>query len=194
MLGHSFINAQLNADQLAANGYFVVMPDLFYGDPVQLNAPEDFDLMQWLKGHQPPTIDPIVDAALVEMREKLGCKRIGGVGYCLGAKYVVRHLRPDQGKIQVGYSAHPTMVESHEWQEIQGPFAISAAETDTIFPAEKRHEAEEILKKTGQPYQINLYSGVEHGFAIRAALHSKATKYAKENAFLQALQWFEEHL
>jgi len=194
VFGHAFINAQLIADQLAANGYFVVMPDLFHGDPVPEEKPDDFDLMQWLKGHQPPTVDPIIDAALVEMRTKLGCKRIGGVGYCFGAKYVIRHLRPEQGKIQVGYCAHPSFVESQELQEIQGPLAISAAETDSIFPAEKRHESEEILKKTGLPYQINLYSGVEHGFAVRADLNNEVVKYAKESAFLQAVQWFEEHL
>ena len=71
--------------------------------------------MAWLKGppgHLPPTVDPVIEATLVEMRTKLGCKRIGAVGYCLGAKYVIRHLRPDQGKIEVGYCAHPTLVES----------------------------------------------------------------------------------
>jgi dienelactone hydrolase len=197
VIGHVFINVQLIADQFAANGYFVVMPDLFHGDAVPLNKPDNFDLMAWIKGppgHLPPRVDPVIDAALVEMRTKLGCKRIGGVGYCFGVKYIVRHLRPDQGKIEVGYVAHPSFVETEELQEIKGPLAISAAETDTIFPAEKRHESEEILKKTGQPSQINLYSGVEHGFAVRGDTNNKVTKFAKESAFLQAVQWFEEHL
>lgn len=197
MIGHRFINAQLIADQFAANGYFVVMPDLFQGDPVPLNKPDGFDFKQWLQGppgHGPRAIDPIVNAALVEMRTKLGCKRIGGVGYCLGAKYVIRFLRPNQGKIDVGYCAHPSLVEPQELQEIQGPLSISAAETDEIFPAEKRHQSEEILKKTGKPYQINLYSGVEHGFGVRGDVNKKVVKYAKESAFLQAVQWFEEHL
>lgn len=61
-------------------------------------------------GKLPIDVDPIADAVLVEMRTKLGCKRIGGVGYCFGAKYVVRHLRPDHGKLDVGYGAVSRML------------------------------------------------------------------------------------
>ncbi|KEF54380.1 esterase/lipase [Exophiala aquamarina CBS 119918] len=202
VIGHRFINAQLIADQFAANGYFVLSPDLFDKDPIPLNRGDDFDIMQWLQGayhpkkvaHLPPTVDPIIDACLVELRTKYNAKKIGAVGYCFGGKYVVRHLRPEAGKIDVGYTAHPSFVDADELKEIKGPLAISAAETDSIFPTEKRHESEVILKETGQPYQINLYSGVEHGFAVRADLNNPVTKYAKESAFIQALQWFEEHL
>lgn len=94
----------------------------------------------------------------------------------------------------MGYSAHPSFVEEDELKAIEGPFAISAAETDAIFPTEKRHRSEEILKETGKPYQINLYSGVEHGFAVRGDPNNRVAVYAKESAFLQAAQWFEEHL
>lgn len=89
--------------------------------------------------------------------------------------------------------AHPSHVEADELRAINGPLAIAAAETDFIFPTEKRHESEEILKNSGLPYQINLYSGVKHGFAVRGDLSDQVTKYAKENAFLQAVQWFKEH-
>lgn len=116
------------------------------------------------------------------------------MGYCFGAKYVIRHLLPDSGKIDVGYCAHPSFVEDDELSAIKGPLSIAAAETDQIFPAEKRHKSEEILKETKQPYQINLYSGVSHGFAVRGDLSNQVEKYAKETAFVQALQWFEAHL
>lgn len=106
----------------------------------------------------------------------------------------MRHLRPEAGKIDVGYTAHPSFVDADELRDIKGPLAISAAETDDIFPTEKRHESETILKEVGQPYQINLYSGVVHGFAVRAELSNPVTKYAKESAFIQALQWFDQYL
>jgi len=192
VIGHKFLNVQLIADQFAANGYFVVIPDLFNGDPVLLNPPEGFNLMGWLQGHLPPSVDPIVAATLKEMRGPLGCKRIGGVGYCFGGKYVCRFLK--DGQLDVGYTAHPSFVDKEELEGIQGPLSISAAETDQIFPAPKRHESEEILLKLSVPYQINLFSDVVHGFAVRSDISKKREKFAKEQAFLQAVTWFDEYL
>ena len=44
--------------------------------------------------------------------------------------------------------------------------------------------------KSKVPFQINLYSGVEHGFALRADISVKKNKYAMEDAFQQAVTWF----
>jgi len=192
-------NSKLMADQLAANGYYVVMPDLFNGDPMTLNMPAGFDFMAWLTkgtgGNNPHTyefVDPIVEKSIAFLQEK-GYKKIGSVGYCFGAKYVVRFQTKGKG-IDVGFVAHPSFVEEEELAAITGPFSIAAAETDGIFPAEKRHKAEQILINTKQPYQINLYSGTEHGFSVRCDISVKVQKYAKEQAFLQAVTWFDEHL
>lgn len=119
-------------------------------------------------------------------------QRIGLVGYCFGGKYVARHLR--SGKADVGYTAHPSHIEESELRQIQGPLAIAAAEEDQIFPAEKRHQSEAILQELGLPYQLNLYSGVKHGFAVRGDPSDRQIRFAKQSAFLQALEWFGEYL
>lgn len=95
------------------------------GDPVPEQLPTDFDLRAWIARHPPEVTDPPVEAALKEMKDKYGCKRIAGIGYCFGGKYLVRFLR--KGQIEVGYSAHPSLVEEGELLQIEGPFAISAA-------------------------------------------------------------------
>jgi len=199
VIGHEFINAQLIADQFAANGYFTVMPDLFQGDPVKLNRPEGFDIMQWLQkggpegnGHLPNTVDPIVEKTIGWMKEQ-GVKKLGAVGYCFGGKYVARFLAPGKG-VDVGFTAHPSFTEDDEIKGMAGPFSVAAAETDQIFPAEKRRHTEDMLKEMSIPYQMCLYSGVEHGFAVRADLSKPDVKFAKEAAFLQAVQWFDEFL
>lgn len=67
-------------------------------------------------------------------------------------------------------------------------------ETDQIFPAEKRRETEDILKEMGATYQISLYSGVEHGFGVKGDMDNARGRFAKEQAFLQAVFWFDEYV
>ncbi|PYI01414.1 dienelactone hydrolase family protein [Aspergillus sclerotiicarbonarius CBS 121057] len=191
-MGHRFINAQLIADQFAANGYLVVMPELFHGDPIPINYGADFDIWGWYKKHLPPRVDPIVEAVLEEMHTTLGCQRIGGVGYCFGGKYVCRYLKA--GKLDAGFIAHPTMVEVDEVKGIEGPLSIAAAIIDPVFTTAKRHESEEILARLDIPFQINLFSDVEHGFAVRCDLSEPRQKFAKEKAFEQAVAWFDEYV
>lgn len=170
-----------------------------HDDPVLVNPPEGFEIMKWFAGeaphgktpHTPDTVFPIVDSSVKYLREQ-GFKKIGSVGYCYGAKYVTIAL--GKGQIDVGYVAHPSFVEESELAAIKGPYSIAAAETDQIFPADKRHKSEEILKETKQPYQINLYSATTHGFAVRGDLSNPAIKFGMEQAFLQAVQWFDQWL
>ena len=91
-------------------------------------------------------------------------------------------------------SAHPSFVAEEELAGITGPLSIAAAETDAIFPAEMRHRSEEILKETGHPYQINLYSGVDHGFSVRSDPTIKAHRFATKQSFAQAVTWFDNFL
>ncbi|KAH6721854.1 Alpha/Beta hydrolase protein [Leptodontidium sp. MPI-SDFR-AT-0119] len=181
--------------------YTVIMPDLFFGDPVPLNADmASFNLPEWMQGklhpkgiaHVPETVDPIVAASLKLLREKYRVQGIAAVGYCFGAKYAVRAL--GFGGVDAAYIAHPAMITPEELSAVKGPLALAAAESDNIFPTPLRHESEALLQKLDIPYQINLYSGVNHGFAIRCDLSVKRQRLAKESAFLFALQWFDQYL
>lgn len=85
-------NSQLLADSFAAKGYTTLIPDVFNGDAVPLNKFATIDLMSWLtkgsNGNNPHTteyVDPIIVAGIKALRQ-LGIHRIGGVGYCFGAK------------------------------------------------------------------------------------------------------------
>ena len=71
---------------------------------------------------------------------------------------------------------------------------MANAETDEIFPAERRHATEAILAKNKAVYESKLYGGTVHGFAVRGDLSDPRVKYAKEAAFAQATLWFDEHL
>ncbi|KAI5460460.1 Alpha/Beta hydrolase protein [Mariannaea sp. PMI_226] len=190
-------NSKLLADEFAKNGFTCLIPDLFNGDHFPQPRPPNFDLMGWFaKGtngdnpHSPEYVDPITVKG-IEALKGLGLSKIGAVGYCFGAKYLIRNYKSG---IQVGFVAHPSFVTEEEFGAITGPLSIAAAQVDSIFPVEKRIASEKILGGLDIPWQINLYSGTEHGFAVRADLTKRQVAFAKEQAFGQAVRWFDEHL
>ena len=189
----------LLADQFAARGYVTLIIEPLNGDPIEVNEFPGVDLQDWINNgrngagpHTTTEIDPIITEAVSHMTDVLGVQRIGAVGYCFGAKYVVRHLQQSaSGGIKAGFIAHPSFVEEAELASITAPLSIAAAETDAVFPAEMRHRSEEILRENGSVYQINLFSGVAHGFAVRCNLEERRQRFAKEQALKQAVEFFD---
>ncbi|KAF7557686.1 hypothetical protein G7046_g5979 [Stylonectria norvegica] len=191
-------NSKLIADEFASQGYTTLIIDIFNGDAIKINELANLNLVDYIQngrddkgGHTTKEIDPIIKEALDYMKTELGLQHIGAVGYCFGAKYVVRHYTSG---IKVGYIAHPSFVEEEELASITGPLSIAAAEIDPIFPAEHRYRSEQILKENGNVYQVNLYSGVEHGFAVRRELSQSHQIFARDQAFLQAVIFFNTWL
>jgi dienelactone hydrolase len=178
------------------------------GDSIPLNAPEDLNIMSWLRGsdlspgHLSPRVDPIVSAVVNELRFTYGVEQLGGVGYCFGAKYVVRFLHDGidgSPHLNAGFVAHPSFVTAEELKGVSRPFSIAAGYDDPVFPVVKRRETEQTLGKVSiqghrLPWQLCLYSGVDHGFAVRCDTKKREQRFAMDQAFRQAVAWFDEFL
>jgi dienelactone hydrolase len=107
-------NNQLQADIYASQGFVVVMPDQFSGDPatttttaieenpsllelVKLKAAEtvkSFMIDMWLARHTPEKVLPIIHTVLDSAKDEYAdaVANGGGIyaaGYCFGAKYVI---------------------------------------------------------------------------------------------------------
>lgn len=61
------------------------------------------------------------------------------------------------------------------------PLFLSCAEVDHTFDLHSRQRALEILQAEKKPYQLQLFSGVEHGFALRGDLENP---YERQLPFL----------
>lgn len=68
--------------------------------------------------------------------------------------------------------------------------ALVKTDKDSLLPATLRAELESLLLNISSPYQVNLYSGVSHGFGVRINVTDPVQVFAKQSAFLQAVRWF----
>ena len=61
------------------------------------------------------------------------------------------------------------------------------------MPQELRREAEDELVGGNEvrTFEISLYGGAEHGFAVRTDLSDPTKAFAQESAYYQAVRWMD---
>ncbi|GMM59123.1 protein [Maudiozyma humilis] len=190
--GNHFNNSLLIADQFAKKGYKVYVPDILFDDAVDPDNADKLDRVTWLSNHNEDRTKPLVDKYMADLRREINPPFLGVLGYCFGAKYAIQQINETTGNADTAAIAHPSFVTIDEVAAIgKRPLLISAAETDPIFPPELRHLSEDKLKEIGARYQIDLFSGVSHGFAVRGDLSNPEVLYAKEKAFYDQVYWMD---
>lgn len=144
------INNQIQADMYAKEGFLVVMPDQFSGDPapnsktmtedtgsswlefIKLRTAEtakSFLLDMWLARHTTEKVMPIINKVLDTAKDEYAdaVANGGGVyaaGYCFGAKYVIILAGEDPNK---SIRVQPTNDEEQGAIPTKGPFIKAGA-------------------------------------------------------------------
>ncbi|KAI0838444.1 alpha/beta-hydrolase [Hypoxylon sp. FL0890] len=192
VFGIQLLENKLLADSFGRAGYLTVAPDMFNGTPApaDIDGQPGFDATKFLADHSPNVTDPILATTIDFMRTTLGVKKIVATGYCFGGRYTFRLLAEGKGAA-AGFAAHPSLLEDAEISAITGPASIAAADGDTMTPTDRRSAIEALLLDTGIPYSFALYGGTQHGFGVRANISDPKQKFGKEEAFFQAIRWFD---
>ncbi|GMM40364.1 hypothetical protein FOG50_01216 [Hanseniaspora uvarum] len=189
-------NTLLIADQFASkSGFTTYIPDILFDDQISLEdlGSGKVDFPKWLGNHSNEITKPIVEKALKAIKEQNPNKKICVIGYCFGAKYAVQQ-GSKEGIADVVAIAHPSFVTIEEVEALNVPILISCAEIDNQFPADKRVETQAKLQEIKATYQIDIFSGVSHGFAARGDPNDKNVKYAKEKVFFDQSYFFDYHV
>ncbi|KAJ7083982.1 Alpha/Beta hydrolase protein [Mycena belliarum] len=182
------LNNELVQDYFASQGFCVLGIDYFLGDPVSLHTEAGFDRLAWV-GAKRKTADEITPKWLAEVRKMHGPEsKYCAVGYCFGAPYVMELGATDD--IVAAAFAHPAFLDEDHFRKLKQPLLLSCAETDFTFALESRRRAEDILVEVKAQYQFQVFSGVQHGFALRGDPSVPDARWAKEESASGIVRWF----
>ncbi|EMD40205.1 hypothetical protein CERSUDRAFT_112410 [Gelatoporia subvermispora B] len=213
IFGWKFINTRLLADEYAARGFRVLVPDLYGG----------YEVPQWTLG----AIDPVnetpslfqrvvarpmslflfvpfiirnsqssqnakIGGLVSHLREAHPSAKIGYIGFCWGGRYAItlNHL------FDATVAAHPSLVKyPAELDGVKKPVSFELAVVDHGFDGERGRDAEKRLREKGSEHvEVVIYEGVQHGWTIRCDLKDEKKKAERDRARDQAVRWFERFL
>ncbi|KAL2490143.1 alpha/beta-hydrolase superfamily protein [Forsythia ovata] len=155
------------AYRIACNGYNVLVPDLFHGDPWTKDWPMSY-LEQWIAKQNPQHLakDIFVSAKwMIDEFAAVGIsKKLGLIGFCFGGGRVVDILSQDQGTcFGAGVSFYGTRIDSYVASNIKVPLLLIAGDKDPLCPI---NVLEDIGKRNKESKMV-VFKERGHGFAHR---------------------------
>ena len=177
------------ARRLAAVGYFVVLPNLYY------RVSRDF----WLKERTEPAmahmfklmstldrstteIDTRALLAYVDAQPQADATRIGAVGYCMSGPFVMWAAAAFPERLRCIAAIHGANMATDKPDsphrmapKIRCESYFACAEIDKWAPPADIQALESALQAAGTPHRIEWYAGVEHGFVfpLRAGIYNQ---------------------
>lgn len=120
-------------------------------------------------------------------------KKVLAIGFCYGG-WACFKLAADPSLIDAISTAHPSMLEKSEIEQVKVPVQILAPENDFAYTPELKQATFEILPKTGVQWEYIYFPGLTHGFAARGDPNDPKQKAGLERAKRSAVNFFNEFL
>jgi carboxymethylenebutenolidase len=183
------LNAQIRdvARRLAKEGYVAIVPDLYHGKVT--TDPEQAHVL--LRGLESDVALRDLGNAVTWLRAepRVGKKRIGVVGFCMGGG-LAQALALNNSEISAVVMFYGlTATDAKSLAALHGPLQGHFGELDDGIPIAKVEELRAGLKQAGKSGEVYLYSGAGHAFMndTRPSYHPDAARqgWARMLAFFQ---------
>jgi carboxymethylenebutenolidase len=183
------------ADQLAADGFVAVAPDLLTGriDPTLPDSAAQVAARAAIRELRPEDVQRQLDAvARHAMTLPAAMPRYGVVGFCWGGSTVFQHAvhAPSLGAsvVYYGSSPSPTALASVR-APVLGLYGENDARVNATVPA-----ADSTMRALGRTYEVHTFAGAGHGFLRQQSGQSGANMAATRAAWPLTVAFFRRHL
>lgn len=164
----------------------------------------------WTSASPPKGFPPSLKFARAVRSELPTGAKLGVAGFCWGgysSTNLCKETAVEGGEerlIDAQFCAHPSMLSTPDMvvdavKTLRTPFSMAIGDRDFVYKANKVLETEAALREqVGPPeendYEIRMYKGCRHGFAVRAFLGDMGEMAAQSEAIKQAVNWFKRYL
>jgi len=169
--------------RLAATGYFVLLPNLYYragrdtmyGPDVLEDTPERARMRAVrTKMTIPPVMEDVgAMLAFIDAHDDARPGAVGCHGYCMSGPYALAAAARYPDRVAAAASFYGTWLvnDAQEsphltFSEARGELYIACAEHDDLAPPAMVAELRELFEESGAAGEIELYPGAHHGFAF----------------------------
>jgi carboxymethylenebutenolidase len=176
------------ADTIAARGYYVLLPNLFYRarkapvvdgtfpvKPADLPAfhQQIMPLIQSLRPEQSIS-DAKAFLDFLSQQKDAHAGKVGLTGYCMGGRLALRMAEEFPDRIAAAASFHGGNLATeaadsphHFVGKVKAELYFGHADNDKSMPPEQINRLEQALQTAGVRYESELYQGAAHGFTMR---------------------------
>jgi carboxymethylenebutenolidase len=172
------------AERLASNGYYVLLPDLYYrSGPIEPfdsaaifnEGPERNRLMAMFSSLNNKLVmeDTACFLNFLQLQPSVADQKIGCVGYCMGGAFALSAAGTFPDRIAAAASFHGARLATDQpdsphllSSKMRATVYVGVAGIDPHFTPEEMQRLESALQAAGVKHTLELYPDVNHGWAV----------------------------
>jgi len=195
VFGYNMPNARKFADNLAAQGFFTIIPDFFHGNPYV--PPQDQSkfmevLKIWLSAINYEHFYGEVHNIIEYLYKEKHVEKVGVVGFCWGGKQAFVTAQKLHN-VNAAISVHGGWLTTEEVPKLIAPTLVLHTEIDTFYTAEQVAQLE-VAMKAHPTHTFKVVPGQTHGFVMRGDFSNPVVAKAAQDVLDDCIAWFKTHL